>query len=1064
MDLNAGDVLPPDLAERLAASLRAPGAFAVDAATGVVLAPQGAAALEMAARQALLAFGRERGAGAALLDLKLSGDSAPPTPAACRLMELEDRRVVVVVPIDGGVRAGAVAPAPEPKASSSDAPQVRILWRSDESGALAQVGDGLRRIMGDKAGAVIGRKWGDLVDDVLLDPTGALEDALARRATASGVELLWSSDHAPGPVTTIWSGVPVYDAARRFRGFRGFLLAPDLAPVAAPAPPPVVEDEPAAPVAEPVAVEPAVAEEAPAEEVRAVEDSGVASAEPAAAPASEQALPAMPHLSLAERNAFREIARALGVRGVETAEPEQAATRAPPQLRLVEKDEPRPAVAEEPREAEAEPTATKTATPVDEALAYEIVEPLDDAPLEIAAPREQEISDAQETSDSGAATQPTAPAVAEHVVADESPAEEESEIAPESAVEASAQDEQTPAAEATEPEEKAAELDDGDALESITEEPLAEASPAEPEKIEQQETPPAPAGENVAQPFESSVDTTPAFVAAPQAANDVAPTPDAEEIEKSVAALAAAMKKELDVPAPVSTPIAAEALRAPMHAPPPDPLLDHARDILDRLPVGVLINRGPKLLFANRTLLDLLDYPSTAAIEAHGGVAGLFKGRAPLSERDGPTGPVLLAGRDGESIAVDARLQGLAWDGAPATLVTFRRSLDVEVGQRLKATELDLRAREAELRETRAMLDIATDGVAVIDEDGRIMTLNRAAEALFGYDLNEVAGESLSTLFAPESHALAADYFEGLKSGGVRSVLNDGRELVGRVRQGGRIPLFVTLGQISDKPTRKFCAVLRDLTPWKKTERDLVDARKAAEDASAQKSDFLAKISHEVRTPLNAIIGFAEVMMEERFGAVGNDRYKDYLRDIHSSGGHVISLVNDLLDLSKIEAGKLDLNFASVNANEIVRGAVSLMQPQSQRARVVLRSALAMKLPAIVADERALKQIVLNILSNAVKFTDSGGQVIVSTTLTDLGEVAIRIRDTGIGMNEKELSEAMEPFRQLATSRRAGGTGLGLPLTRALVEANRASLKLSSVKNEGTLVEVVFPPTRVLAE
>ncbi|MGL5735452.1 MAG: PAS domain-containing sensor histidine kinase, partial [Beijerinckiaceae bacterium] len=375
-----------------------------------------------------------------------------------------------------------------------------------------------------------------------------------------------------------------------------------------------------------------------------------------------------------------------------------------------------------------------------------------------------------------------------------------------------------------------------------------------------------------------------------------------------------------------------------------------------------------------------------------------------------------------------------------------------------------LKSRDSQLREVRAILDTATDGVAVLDEQGRILSINRTAEALFGYDQKEVAGEPVTDLFAPESHPSLLDYFEGLKNGGVRAVMNDGREVTGRVRQGGRIPMFLSFGQIAEKPERKFCAVMRDLTAWKKSERELVDARKLAENASAQKSDFLAKISHEVRTPLNAIIGFAEVMMEERFGPVGNERYKDYLKDIHASGGHVISLVNDLLDLSKIEAGKMELDFESVNVNEIVRGVVSLMQPQSQRGRIVVRSAMTTKLPLVIADARALKQIVLNLLSNAVKFTDPGGQVIVSTTLTDLGEVAIRVRDTGIGMTPAEVEQAMEPFKQLSATRRAGGTGLGLPLTKALVEANRAAMRLSSVKNEGTLAEVVFPPARVMAE
>ncbi|MDB5644168.1 MAG: sensor histidine kinase, partial [Hyphomicrobiales bacterium] len=186
---------------------------------------------------------------------------------------------------------------------------------------------------------------------------------------------------------------------------------------------------------------------------------------------------------------------------------------------------------------------------------------------------------------------------------------------------------------------------------------------------------------------------------------------------------------------------------------------------------------------------------------------------------------------------------------------------------------------------------------------------------------------------------------------------------------------------------------------------------------------------------------------------------------IHTSGAHVMSLVNDLLDLSKIEAGKLELNFGAVDANRIVAECVSLIQPQAARERVVVRQSLAPRLPNIVADERALRQIVLNLLSNAVKFNEPGGQVIVSTALTDAGHAVVRIRDTGIGMSESEIETALEPFRQIASSRGGTrGTGLGLPLTKALIEANRASFSIKSKTAEGTLVEVAFPPTRVLAE
>ncbi len=506
-------------------------------------------------------------------------------------------------------------------------------------------------------------------------------------------------------------------------------------------------------------------------------------------------------------------------------------------------------------------------------------------------------------------------------------------------------------------------------------------------------------------------------------------------------------------------------------------------DLLDKLPIAVLVNRDDTPLYANRTMLDLLDYADLDDLASGGGVSRLIKD---AERTDG--GAMTLLDRLGHLVKVDAVLSSVFWQGEAATLMAFRHpdgggevpvltpeeaeeaelaaEFEAEASEsaaRVEALRLDADVRDARIAELVAMLDTATDGVVTVDERGRILSLNKTAEALFGYDQREVTGELFTLLFAGESHAPALDYLEGLKGGGVASVMNDGREVIGRVRQGGKIPLFMTMGQIAEGTERRFCAVLRDITAWKKTEGELVEARKAAEKASAQKSDVLAKISHEIRTPLNAIIGFAEVMAEERFGPIANERYKEYLRDIHQSGGYVISLVNDLLDLAKIEAGKLDLDFVSVNLNEIALSAVSLLQPEAQRGRVVLRSGLSPKLPPVVADQRSIRQIVINLLSNAVKFTDAGGQVIISTALGDQGEAILRVRDTGIGMDDKEIELALEPFRQVPTTRRAGGTGLGLPLTKALVEANRAAMSITSVKKEGTLVEITFPPQRVLA-
>jgi PAS domain S-box-containing protein len=405
--------------------------------------------------------------------------------------------------------------------------------------------------------------------------------------------------------------------------------------------------------------------------------------------------------------------------------------------------------------------------------------------------------------------------------------------------------------------------------------------------------------------------------------------------------------------------------------------------------------------------------------------------------------------------------------GAPTPAVAAAPAISETELQDLKTQHAELQqvrerhdALQSENGELRAVLDTAADGVLLFDRSGKLLTANRSAEALFGYDKSELAGMPLGDLFAVESRRVLMEALERLA--GSEGALDSGREAIGRVRQGGLVPLHITMGRIEGG--EKFCAVLRDVTAWKRNEEELIAARRQAERASTTKSEFLAKISHEIRTPLNAIIGFSEVMMDERFGPVGNDRYRQYLKDIHTSGEQLIALLNDLLDLSKIETGKLDLNFVTVNLNDIVQQCVAVIQPEANRQRVIVRTALNPNLPPIVADARSVRQIALNILSNSIKLTSAGGQVIVSTAVNDEHEVSLRIRDTANGMSEKELQNALQPFSQLATTNRwgASGTGLALPITKALAEANHARLRLFSGA-AGTLVEVAFPAARVLA-
>jgi PAS domain S-box-containing protein len=484
--------------------------------------------------------------------------------------------------------------------------------------------------------------------------------------------------------------------------------------------------------------------------------------------------------------------------------------------------------------------------------------------------------------------------------------------------------------------------------------------------------------------------------------------------------------------------------------------------ILDRLPVGILIYRLNDLIYANRAFLEWTGYSSLMALREAGGLDSLFIESAPgPALKNGNGGKALtITTPTGKQMPVQGRLFSTQWGGDNALVLMLNTAAAVG---RSSDGDPKIQQIQTENRELKAVLDTATDGIVLIDGSHRILSANHSAESLFGMEQAEFDEVTFGDLFAPESKRAVLEYVDRISRGGTASLMNEGMEVAARVRRGGLIPLHMSLGQIEGGT--KFCAVFRDITAWKRTEGDLISARHKAESASAAKSDFLAKISHEIRTPLNAIIGFSEVMMEERFGPIGNDRYRDYLRDIHTSGGHLISLLNELLDLSKIEAGKLELTFTGVNLNDLTQQCVAIMQQQANRERVIIRSSLAPTLPQIVADARSVRQIVLNLLSNAIKFTGAGAQVIVSTAVTDAQEVVLRVRDTGQGMSDQELKAALEPFRQLATASRWGssGTGLGLPITKALAEANHASFNISSALHDGTLVEIAFPASRVLA-
>ena len=560
------------------------------------------------------------------------------------------------------------------------------------------------------------------------------------------------------------------------------------------------------------------------------------------------------------------------------------------------------------------------------------------------------------------------------------------------------------------------------------------------------------------------------------------------------------------------------AVRVPEH--------DVDTSILARLPIPVLVYRASDLLFANAEFLRTTGYDDLRDLAAAGGVETLFgpegqnggtlngKGGEALGLRahlqsvpwDDEKAMLLTLREGGDDEPGDEGTAPQPDASEPEASEDDRPAADVSSGEahaegpdsgargsssppvQPLAQDLDgAGSGRSGLRETarrtpgsgrdglsrldpvdlRAILDTATDGVVVLDADGAIEAMNGPAEALFDIDAEAAHGTRLPGLMAPESRAAVDEYAAqvlGTRDGAPPSLVNDGREVIGRTAEGGLIPLFMTMGRLERSDGA--CAVLRDLTEWRKAEEDLVTARANAEQASSSKSQFLAQVSHEIRTPLNSIIGFCDLMIDERFGTIESERYRGYLRDIKRSGSHVLELVNDLLDISKIEAGKMEMDFDACDLNACVSETVALSQPDANKQRVIIRTSLSAAVPHVVADPRSLRQIILNLVTNAVRFTKQGGQVIVSTAYQESGEVVLRVRDTGIGMSSVELKRAMEPFRQVARAAESvrDGTGLGLPLTKAMVEANRAGFHIESVPDEGTLVEIRFPARRVLAE
>jgi len=486
--------------------------------------------------------------------------------------------------------------------------------------------------------------------------------------------------------------------------------------------------------------------------------------------------------------------------------------------------------------------------------------------------------------------------------------------------------------------------------------------------------------------------------------------------------------------------------------------------LLDLMPSGILIYRLDRLLYANRPFLERTGFDSLHALQEAGGLDALFvepgPGSASSASDDGM--PLTIAHSADDHAPSDARLFSILWDGDSAHALILQAPTAAAAAPPAVRSEPPAppqppaAAPPPSDNPYEAILETATDGIVLFDRSGAIISSNRSAQSLFDMSPKELAAQNFAELFSSESQRVVLDYFESLDGQHEANRNDHGRDVLARERKGSFVPLSMTMGR-SDSD--HFFAVFRDLSPIRRNETELLNARRNAERATSAKTDALARISREIREPLNTIIGFASVMIEERFGTLVNDRYAAYLKDIRAAGERAIAVLDDVVSISGIETGQTQLKLVSQNLNDMVEQCVGALQPQANRERVIIRTSLARALPPVMADTQALRQITMNIVTSSIRCSKAGGQVIVSTAPSENGGAILRVRDTGRGLSQAELSSVNGADPDGTLDRGA----VDLSLARALAEANRAKFQIKSTDNTGTLIEVAFTDTRAQA-
>ena len=491
-------------------------------------------------------------------------------------------------------------------------------------------------------------------------------------------------------------------------------------------------------------------------------------------------------------------------------------------------------------------------------------------------------------------------------------------------------------------------------------------------------------------------------------------------------------------------------------------------EALDALPASVaLYNRDERLVFCNRTKHHLFHWQS--GLHSPGVLFetqlrdSVARGMAPEAEgRSEAWIQDRLREYREAAQNVETRHPGNHW-----LLSSYRKTSDggtvairLDISSR-KSTEKALRESEENFR---GLVENSILGIS-ITRYSQILFVNQSLVDMFGYDSAEElmrVGQLIQIAAVHERKRLAG-YSRNRLSGKPAPAQY---EYEGVKKDGGRIWVQRSSHVVNWRGIRAVQSTFVDITKRREAEESLRNALKAAETANRAKSEFLAKMSHELRTPLNAIIGFSEILGREAFGPLGHAKYEGYIGDITTSARHLLDMINDILDMSKIEAGRYDVHPEEIDLRAVVGESVQMVHGQIEERQLNLTMDIEEDLPPLLADPRAVRQILLNLLSNAIKFTDPHGGIVVSSRRTPDDDIDLIVSDTGIGIAPQHLKQILLPFGQVGSAQTAGqpGTGLGLPIVRSLIEMHEGRLRVVSEPGVGTAVTVSFPGRAALSK